>query len=84
MNNYKIKKIFDCHDMPPDLKKKFFEFMREIGSWGNDCYIDWFINVTTDPYAVQIEVDAWLVANGADPGSEHLEGEAVLIKHWWQ
>lgn len=34
---FKLMKVFDCDDMPPDVKKKFFKNTEK----GNDCYVDW-------------------------------------------
>jgi hypothetical protein len=64
---YKTMKVFDCQNMPEDVKASFFEATE--GS-DNDCYLFWY-------WASHANVDKWLVDNGAKRGSE------VLISHWW-
>jgi hypothetical protein len=91
---YKVMKVFDCQDMPEDVKKIFFE-MEEAN---NDCYVDWHVHSERFFYKDGQKEDAeyceyvwrkqlvedWLIVNGALPGksNEH-EGEHVLINHWW-
>lgn len=65
---YQLLKVFDCLEMPSDVRKNFFS------AWdnkGNDCYLRWSVETETEP------VDQWLLANGAELG------EDVLISHWW-
>lgn len=86
---YKTMKVFDCQwnpGMPEDVKKAFFD----ISEAGNDVYIAWSIHdeVFDDENSEwalnKKKVDAWLIANGANPPpDEDSEGETVLIKHWW-
>lgn len=70
--SFQLKKVFDCQAMPEDLRSLFFEHERKGLGRGNDVYIDWYINDSTDKL-----IDAWLLAQGAEP-DEH-----VLIRHWW-
>jgi len=37
-NKYKLRKVFDCQDMPEDLRREFFD----LYDWciGNDVYIE--------------------------------------------
>ena len=37
MKTYKILKVFDCQDMPEDLRHKFFAFMEK----GNERSVSW-------------------------------------------
>jgi hypothetical protein len=79
---YKIMKVFDCQDMPENIRQMFFELCES----GNDCYVDWTINGTTDEYITDEEkaIDAWLISNGANGApSEDDSGEDILIRHWW-
>ncbi len=78
---FKTKKVFDCQDMPEDLKRKFFEL--DDHNRGNDCYIDWWIASDMDADENTKAIDQWLIDNGADPGTKDKCGEEVLIKHWW-
>lgn len=78
---YKMLKVFDCQEMPDDVRVKFFEQCQQ----SNDCYVGWWPESATyveddgsiAPNDEHTIVDAWLLANGADPY------EQVLIKHWW-
>jgi hypothetical protein len=79
---YKMKKVFDCQDMPQETRVLFFE--QEEAQ--NNCYIthevmppEWDaegddVMVPNEEYTV---VDTWLLENGA------FIGEYILIKHWW-
>jgi len=70
---YKTVKLFDCQDMPKDVRKEFFKTCGSPSFRGaNDCIVAWHIGVTSD------KVDAWLLKNGVTQ-----EDEAVTIKHWW-
>ncbi len=72
--------VFDCQDMPEELRQRFYE---ETGHYGDDVYVDWHINDTIDPSDDKKVVDAWLVEQGMDAGGEDREGAHVLIKRWW-
>lgn len=85
MPKFKLKKVFNCQDMPEDIKDMFFE-RNSDPSHGNDCYVDWYIKGTKEEYMSPEEkaIDAWLIANGAnDAPSENDSGEEVIISHWW-
>jgi hypothetical protein len=73
----KRMKVFDCQDMPEDLRTEFFEDEREGHGRGNDVFISWYINYSTDPSPAQIAINKWLIENGAK------DDEEVLIRHWW-
>lgn len=80
---FKTMKVFDCQDMPDDVRRAFFDHYRDWGP-GNDSYVNWTIKTDTDPSKEEIMIDTWLIANGAnDAPSEEDEGETVLISHWW-
>lgn len=80
----KLMKVFDCQDMPDDLRHQFFEKERGGLGRGNRCYISWYIAANRDPTLTEQAVDEWLVSQGASgPPNEDSEGEHVLIKHWW-
>lgn len=82
---YEMKKVFDCQDMPPDVRTYFFELHEA----SNDTYVSHEVFAPTfldeaddgteqilpcEDYSI---VDAWLLENGA------FVGEYVLINHWW-
>lgn len=90
---FEMLKVFDCQDMPEDVKRAFFD-MKEMA--GNDCYVSWWIHDERYPPEEEMDsyyrehkrkkdlIDGWLIANGADPApSEDDSGERVLVKHWW-
>ena len=74
---YKMRKIFDCTQMPENIHDKFF---YEMASWqpnlSNDCYVEYWVcnDSESDDFSI---VSKWLVENGAD------DNEEVLIKYWW-
>lgn len=76
---FKIMKVFDCQDMPRDLRREFF---RLWDNKGNDVFVDWTLGDSDDDVSKQI--DEWLIANGAESAKdESSESETVLIKYWW-
>ncbi len=87
--NYEVMKVFDCQwdpGMPDDVKEAFFSFYE----CGNDTYVQWsihdekFEDENSKRALNKKKVDAWLIANGANPPPhDDEEGETVLIKHWW-
>lgn len=83
-NKYKYKtyKVFDCQDMPDDLCSKFLETYEK----SNDVYVSWTIKGSSPEYVSEEEkeIDAWLIANGADDATSPDEsGETVIIQYWW-
>lgn len=79
---YEMIKVFDCQQMPDDVRNKFFE---QTDGPGNDCYISWWPTAqqyqeddgTWQDHPDHTIVDNWLVAYGAEVN------EKVIIKHWW-
>ena len=66
---FKLRKVFDCQDMPEEIKQNFFERYHRSS---NDVFIDFFIcDIKENP------VMQWLVDNGAE------KDEMILIKYWW-
>jgi len=67
----RVMKVFDCQEMPNDLRKEFFDIWK--GNFkGNDCFIEQDVGeMDRGP------IRAWLIANGAG------EEENVLVSHWW-
>jgi hypothetical protein len=65
---YKLMKVFDCQDMPDDVRKDFFDACELC----NDVCTQWFIGYCSE------SVNRWLLENGATE-----EDEKVIIKHWW-
>ena len=80
----KIMKVFNCQDMPEEIKRIFFEL--NLGT-GNDCYVQWNPELhmeAEDEFGIEDEivkkykiVQKWLIDNGS------AEDEEVLINHWW-
>lgn len=79
---FTMKKVFDCQDMPKEIKRAFFEYMEK----GNDCYVALFIEEDLEedelgeiPFFSKEynRLIKWLLENGAE------DGEEVLIRHWW-
>jgi len=64
----KTMKVFDCQDMPADVRKEFFD-NSEANQ--NDCYVSF------DTEERECSVTKWLMENGAE------KDEEVLINHWW-
>lgn len=87
-NKYKMIKVFDCQDMPDDLRKKFFDYSESVG---NDCYITWYMDEyfydlearetdgELEEYEIiSNEISEWFTSNGAN-----FKDKEILIKHWW-
>ena len=88
---FRTLKVFDCQEMPPDVKAAYFEHYEAalIQSY-NGSYLEWGIadevfENENDAWALRKKmVDAWLIANGAiGPATEDDDGEEVLIRFWW-
>lgn len=87
MSNFKIMKVFDCQDMPEDIRRVFFDAHEER----NDSYVLWTLETagindtdTDKDYDADHKlIDQWLIDNGAKPGEPGRSGETVLINHWW-
>lgn len=93
MANFKMMKVFDCQDMPEDIRKIFFDYSEK----GNDVYVDWWVHSERyfylegqdkDPEYIEYvrqktALDDWFIANGATPGKPDHEGEHIIVKHWW-
>lgn len=71
---HKLFKVFDCTDMPDDLRHGFFALWDNLH---NDSVVDWNIHDTINPDDVTEKVDQWLLANGAE------DFEYVLIRYRW-
>ena len=65
----KLMKVFDCQDMPDDIRDDFFNHFEGVG---NDVYIDTYVCDINEHSFMK-----WLIDNGAE------ENEKVLINHWW-
>lgn len=73
-------KVFDCQDMPDNVRKVFFE----ENCYSNDCAIVYDVEPVSyvddlgeESNVYHTVVDTWLIANGAT------ENETIVIKHWW-
>lgn len=72
MENYKV---FDCQEMPSDIREKFFSTTE---GKSNDCYVNWWVDIDPGHYGDKhVEISKWLIKDGAE------DGDKVLIKHWW-
>jgi hypothetical protein len=58
---YTTKKVFDCQQMPEDVRDAFF---KATDGTGNDCYVGWGWH--------QESVNAWLIENGAKKNEDIL------------
>ena len=96
MKKYKTYKVFDCQEMPKEIRKDFFENRGESKS--NDCYVEYYVADNWKPLAEvrdkknivkQDKVDKCCYERGDDVVSDWLMdngakiGEEVLVKHWW-
>ncbi len=77
-----MRKVFDCQDMPDDVRRAFFESTYA----GNDCYVNyWIAEVPEEDYRedpTKKLVDDWLKQFPLSP-SEMAGDDPVIIKHWW-
>lgn len=78
--NFEMLKVFNCWDMPDDVRQVFFERCEQ----GNDCYVGWWPTPAEylEDCVTQVNedntiVDDWLLNNGALPH------EKVLVSHSW-
>ena len=74
-------KVFECRNMPDAVRRKFNEMINRSSP---GCYVNWRPlaptfeddDGSTQPNPEHCEVDAWLLASGAELG------EHVLINDW--
>ena len=70
----KTMQVFDCYEMPKDVRDAFFLFSDA----GNDTYVE----VSPEDLAGEDSdpefkcIGEWLFANGSGT-------DEVLVKHWW-
>lgn len=76
-NNYKLCKVFDCQNMPDDIKQYFMDLCSE-NCRSNDSYVDWYFEEDDELLPEYQQVQAWLLSNGAE-----FKDESVIIKYWW-
>jgi len=86
---YEVMKVFDCTDMPKDVKKIFFD----IFELGNDTYVKYTIADNSFSFDEEEskewsekskKIDEWLIKNGAEgPKDKNSVGETVMISYWW-
>ncbi len=82
---HQVMKVFDCQDMPEDLRRKFMDMWE----YGNNSFVRWTIadsiyDEEDEGCRDTKEVDDWLITNGATPApGEHQSGEEVIILYWW-
>ena len=75
---YETLKVFDCQDMPDEVREDFFLSTQQ----GNDCLVTVYVDDESLDEAEQddgnlVSVILWLRENGA------IEDEKVIVKHWW-
>lgn len=86
----KTMKVFDCQEMPYDIRKTFFEWVNSDNGHGNDCLVNWNTQTWTEEAETVGDcgmneelakkfhiVNNWLLKNGMNPK------EDVIIRHWW-
>lgn len=84
---YKLKKVFDCQDMPPEVRRAFFDWAQSGDPVSNRCYVSFQGDISKeidepglynqDAIPIFHTIHKWLIANGAGLLDE------VLIHHWW-
>lgn len=85
----KLQKVFDCQDMPKDIRTYFFDNYGEGKS--NDVYITVYIEGSCDINVCKNDykcwsctfrkyniVEQWLLDNGATE-----KDDSVIVKRWW-
>jgi len=65
---FKIMKVFDCQDMPKEIRKALFDYFERA----NDTYIEWQLGEMPEG-----PITDWLLAHGAE------KDEEVLVQYWW-
>jgi hypothetical protein len=74
---YELAKVFDCNQMPRDVRSIFIEWTEGIS---NDVYVAWDIKdgfIDEDQKEKYNKVSQWLRDNGAT------EEDTIIVSHWW-
>lgn len=71
---FRTMKVFDCHKMPDDIRKKYFGLFDHLG---NESFIECMPGEWLDDGGDSKLVGEWLIANGAG------EEEEVFVKYNW-
>lgn len=69
---FKVRKIFDCTEMPKDIYEAFKKVVI-----GGEYFNGIHKSIEVGYYDFDNLVEDWLMANGADLH------ETVLVKFWW-
>jgi hypothetical protein len=77
MLKYKIYKVFDCQNMPEDIKQLFFDLGADMCLSNGSCY-EWHFEKNSDLTTESKQIQDWLLNNGAE-----LKDKSVLIRYWW-
>jgi hypothetical protein len=91
---FKMMKVFECMDMPDNIRKILFKLTEHIG--GNDCYVMYTIH-NEDFSQLDMNkpdnikwvsdknaLDNWFIENGANSAKdENSEGEDIIVSRWW-
>lgn len=78
----RLMKVFDCQDMPKEVRHVFYEETEGEGNRCNDIHVSWDIagdwrDCDGDTPNEKL-IDDWLFANGANR-----EDKEVIVKRWW-
>jgi len=95
MANYRMMKVFDCTEMPKEVRKVFFETFQK----GNDVLVETYCHESRKPFdeytggeIIHEEIDdgiKYVRERGDDIISDWLFDngaeieEEVIISHWW-
>jgi hypothetical protein len=77
----RLMKVFDCQDMPCDIRNIFFE-ETEDSNHCNDIYVSWDIDGSwrddTEDTDNEKLIDNWFFEQGAVR-----EDKEIIVKRWW-
>ncbi len=72
---YKLRKVFDCNDMPQSVRYALSENSHLYN--GSFISFDVYKNEDYSEQPFDLEVNSWLLENGAEVS------DIVVIHYWW-